>query len=552
MSACSDDSTAGDDALESTGGDEIDSTAGEGESAGESAGESGGGEGESGGGESGEDTDDTGGSAEPFVPFDEADWAHGDISIERVEVNQGVAITVVENGELVPADQRPGLVKDRNALIQAFWSVPANWQPRPILAKLHVRETDGTLRTYEVTKTIEGEPSQGSLAGALTWQLPADNFQGNLEFFIELWEAEDPGSVAASSASPSTPSGGMQPIGVTDEPMEVKLWMVPVQYANGNCVRDTTETLTEEFDTFTNYFFSQNPIHTLNVAIHEEPLVVDFEVTTLSQINNMLVTRRFQDFADPNEYYFALLDACTGGIDGAGGLSPGTPMPLKGLGDLRVSTGLLASVEWSKGAFVHELGHNQGRPHSPCGDPDGPDPNYPYDGATIGVYGFDVLTGQWYPPTRKDYMSYCTPTWVSDWTWAYVHEQVRQLTSWDYEGKSGDEDFNEILHGWVHPSGEQSWWTSAGELPPEMLSVAESVAFYDGEGELIAEQPAASWVLDDDKTRYFMAEVPDSELDLVAEIVRVSKDVPSLVPRAEVVRRYDSQFLAPSQAPASE
>ncbi|HVH99780.1 MAG TPA: hypothetical protein VM869_13755, partial [Enhygromyxa sp.] len=117
--------------------------------------------------------------------------------------------------------------------------------------------------------------------------------------------------------------------------------------------------------------------------------------------------------------------------------------------------------------------------------------------------------------------------------------QVRELTSWDYEGAASDDAFVEILHGWVHPSGLESWWTSPGELPAEMLTVAESVAFYDEDGLLIDALPAASWVLEDDKTRYFMAEVPDSDLELVADIVRVSQDVETLVPRHTITRYFD-------------
>jgi len=41
---------------------------------------------------------------------------------------------------------------------------------------------------------------------------------------------------------------------------------------------------------------------------------------------------------------------------------------------------------------AHELGHNWGRQHAPCGGPAGPDPSYPYPGGTNGVYGYDFET----------------------------------------------------------------------------------------------------------------------------------------------------------------
>lgn len=488
----------------------------------------------------GESGDDGGTGGETFEPFDESDWARGDISIEHVEINQGTAITVIQNGEVVPADEHAGLVKDRNALVQAFWSVPAGWQARPILAKLHYRDINGDLHTLETTKTISGAPEPGSLDGSITWQMPAAIFTGNTEMFIELWEAGDATGIAASSESPSTPSGGMQPIGVTDEPMEAKVVLVPVQYNSGSCNTNTLSVIETNFEGFSNHFFSQNPIHTLDISIHPVGIVQETQLTTLSQINGALASLRFNDFAEPNVYYHAVVNACTGGVDDAGGLAPGTPGPFKGAGDLRVSTSLWLDFGFTSETIVHELGHNQGRPHSPCGGPDGPDPDYPYEAAAIGAWGFNVLTGQWFPPSRKDYMSYCNPTWVSDWTWGWVHEQVRQLSSWDYAGGAWDPDYEEkeILHGWVHPSGLEQWWTSPGELPPEMLTTAESVEFFGEGGDLIGHAPAASWVMDDGHTRYFMAEVPDSDLELVDAIVRVSKDVATPVPRAQVERRF--------------
>lgn len=539
VAGCSDDSTAGpgDASGETLGDDEAEPSTGDGD--GDPTGD---GDGDPTGDGDGDPTGDGDGDPPPpFEPFDSSQWARGDIRIDRVEVNQGVAIDVVALGQLIPVGERTGgLVKDRNALLQAYWSVPSDWQPRPILARLHLRSSSGQLDSIDVTKTISGSPSSGSLNGPITWQLPAEIFQANLEFFIELREAEaGHDDIAPSSQSPSAPVGGMQPLGVPPDPMEAKLVMVPVKYDYGNCHTDTRSVLTNNLQAFADHLFAQNPIHTLHIEIHPTGLTQSEQVKTLAQINNSLVALRFNDFAEPNEYYFALLDACAGGIDGAGGMAPGIPGPLKGLGDLRVSTGLWTSLNWSKDTFVHEVGHTQGRPHSPCGGPDGADNNYPHEGARIGVWGFNILSGEWYDPgNRRDYMSYCNPAWVSDWTWGFVHEQVRQLSSWDY-AQADDEPLVEVLHGWVHPSGLESWWTSPGELPADMLTVAESVVYYDQDGLLIEQLPAASWLLEDGKTRYFMAEVPDSDLELVADIVRISADVETVILRDSVTRYFD-------------
>lgn len=74
--------------------------------------------------------------------------------------------------------------------------------------------------------------------------------------------------------------------------------------------------------------------------------------------------------------------------------------------------------------FAHETGHNFGRYHSPCGNPAQLDPNYPYGGAGIGVYGYDLFHNVLFSPTvspaNTDIMGYCENQWVSDYTYRNV------------------------------------------------------------------------------------------------------------------------------------
>jgi hypothetical protein len=95
-------------------------------------------------------------------------------------------------------------------------------------------------------------------------------------------------------------------------------------------------------------------------------------------------------------------------------------------------TNVLVNVGWfsrtrqTTELVAHELGHNMGRRHSPCGNPASPDPGYPYQGGTIGVSGYDLYTwsqtGTGLPveliPQSGDLMGYCVPPWISDYTYA--------------------------------------------------------------------------------------------------------------------------------------
>jgi hypothetical protein len=86
-----------------------------------------------------------------------------------------------------------------------------------------------------------------------------------------------------------------------------------------------------------------------------------------------------------------------------------------------------ASTPYGGDTMAQELGHNFiGLEHTPCGNPDNPDPDYPvhpgFRRGSIGEFGFDGAR-VYDPATYADFMSYCGPNWVSPYTFGRLFTQ---------------------------------------------------------------------------------------------------------------------------------
>ena len=109
-----------------------------------------------------------------------------------------------------------------------------------------------------------------------------------------------------------------------------------------------------------------------------------------------------------DEYYGVAHTAYTRGVAGIGCIGAPTA--------LGWNWGLTSMSE----VMAHELGHNWGRQHAPCGGVAGPDPSSPYASGITGAFGWNVRTNTLMQSTIYDLMGYCSPTWISDYNYSAV------------------------------------------------------------------------------------------------------------------------------------
>jgi hypothetical protein len=130
--------------------------------------------------------------------------------------------------------------------------------------------------------------------------------------------------------------------------------------------------------------------------------------------------RQLRDSENPGNayrYYFGFVRRSAGSVAGIGYV-PG-----------RAALGWDAAGGWSR-TMSHELGHNFGRPHAPCGGVASPDPSWPpeYAGGILGPQplvdsvpvALDVIS----PVSQTDIMGYCNGTWFSDYNYRLMQSHL--------------------------------------------------------------------------------------------------------------------------------
>jgi len=142
--------------------------------------------------------------------------------------------------------------------------------------------------------------------------------------------------------------------------------------------------------------------------------------TTWSKLLSDLAAKHAADGATGRYYYGAVTTPYASGTAGMGYVPT-----INSSYSARTAIGWDKSANYADGGlypevFAHEVGHNFGLSHAPCGV-SSYDTGYPYANGVIGVWGYDSTKNILESPTSVvDVMSYCSPVWVSDYNYKKV------------------------------------------------------------------------------------------------------------------------------------
>lgn len=297
------------------------------------------------------------------------------------------------------------LVRGRDALLRVFLrgDQPNFYRSE---ARVHLYSGETLIETLTLRSgadSIPTAPREESLEASWNTLVPGRLVQPGLSLVVEA--APLPGLPLKAGSTLRYPASGAVALDVRALP---KFWLrlIPIHQAVHNTVGDVSVLNRGQF--------LQDLLTMFPIAEHEVDIRSTYTTNTSTSTDQgwstLLSEIRALRAADGSRrYYYGVVNRASGSRIG-------------GIGYVGYPTALGFDVLPQAGyVLAHELGHNFGRRHAPCGNPAGVDAAFPYADGSIGAYGYDASTSALKDPaTEKDVMSYCTPAWISDYTYRAV------------------------------------------------------------------------------------------------------------------------------------
>lgn len=383
------------------------------------------------------------------------------VSITDIVIYQSVARPIMANGAAV--DDTTPVVANRDALFRVFYST-SGYNGLPVTARL----TIGANAPLVAEGVLGNGSSEGNPSSTVNFLVPADLMTMGGNYRVDL--VQQPEQASGQNGAARYPQAVAEQVSLqTEASGKLTVTLVPVQY-NADGSGRLPDTSTPQLQKYADLFYAMYPVTDVEIKVRNAypwNSAIQSGGGGWDSMLNAIADLRNADNAPFAEYYYGIFNpttsfntycngGCVLGLGFVGGPQDEWAHSAIGIGftgDRAIETA------------VHELGHNHGRNHAPCGGAAGTDGSYPYSGAGIGRYGFNLITGELFSPSSHvDMMSYCDPAWISDYTYNALFSRVKftsgSQASWYVPPAMLNHSWERAL---IKPDGTTSW------MPPIQL-----------------------------------------------------------------------------------
>lgn len=341
-----------------------------------------------------------------------------EVEIDQVSVNQAVQVTVFDDA--APKKPNAPLIAGRPGLVRIHARTIAKRAKRPALLtgtlRVKIPGKDDLVPEAIVRKLAPIDPSD--LASTFSFELPPEAFAAGTKLAFTLTDAAMPGDPGVTLPG----DGGALALDVKDTATTLKVKIVPVRYGADGSKR-TPDLSTEALSFYRESLYKMYPVAKVDMSVRDVidwPLAVNPDGDGWDGLLEQIIRLRRTDVVADDVYYAAVFTPAESATQYCqqGCVLGVAPAQLRSEVGLRVAMIAGFGSRSEGGTLAQEIAHAMGRLHAPCGRPGDLDDEYPYDSGRIGVWGWDPITKELLDPEERvfDFMSYCQPVWVSDYT----------------------------------------------------------------------------------------------------------------------------------------
>lgn len=342
------------------------------------------------------------------------------VSIRDVSFYQGVKAQLVQNGS--PRNPSVYLVAGRDALVRVFPDI-SGYDGYPTVVRLLIEgqaplEKDASLRNG----------TENDLGSSVNFDVPGSMIAPGARFRVEIKRRQY--EAGAANPAASYPADGSYAPMFAEATGSLRITIVPIAYDADGSGR-TPDTSAAQIAAYESLFQAIYPTSNLQLTVGATvgwPEAVSANGTGWGELLDAFASYRSQDGAGFDEYYYGIFNPASSAQAYCGGGCVAGLGYVGAAGDdyVRAAIGLGFGGDLSTGTAAHEVGHNHGRDHAPCGTSG--DTNFPHSGAKIGEWGYDMVGRTMKNPEYYvDLMSYCSPAWVSDYNYNAFFNRIQAV-----------------------------------------------------------------------------------------------------------------------------